>query len=152
MQIDLSEYQPSFQLINIKQARSLLSLGYKFFFIQLSAVLVFYTDNLIIAQLFGPVEVTTYNVAFRYFNSVNTLFAIAVTPYWSAFTEASVKQDIMWIKQANNRLQKLWMGFVVLVSFMILLADSIYKLWVGDRVNIPLQLNICMGLFCIISS
>ena len=145
-------YRPSLRLADFKYAKNLLSLGYKFFFIQISAVVVFYADNLIVTQLFGPAEVTTYNVAFRYFNSFNTLFTIALAPYWSAFTEASVKDDMEWIRQTHNRLQKLWIGLVILIPIMILMADSVYQMWIGDRVKIPLQLNICMGLFCIVSS
>ncbi len=148
----LSIYKPLLRLVDFKHAKDLLSLGYKFFFIQVSAIVLFYTDNFIITQLFGPAEVTTYNVAFRYFNSVNTVFMIAVTPYWSAFTEASVKGDMDWIRQTYSQLQKLWLGLVVVVLLMILMAHSVYHLWIGDRIIIPWSLNVCMGIFCIISS
>ena len=148
----LKAYRPSFSLVDFKQAKSLLSLGYKFFFIQISAIVLFYTDNLIITQLFGPSEVTTYNVAFRYFNSITTVFTIFTTPYWSAFTEASVKGDIEWIKRTHNHLQKLWLGLIILVIMMVIIAEPVYQLWVGGRVVVPLELNIFMGIFCIITS
>lgn len=147
----LNAYRPSFQLADIKHARSLLSLGYKFFFIQISVVVLFYTDNLIITQLFGPSEVTTYNVAFRYFNAANTLFAIAIAPYWSAFTEAAVKADTEWMQRSYRYLQKLWVGLVVAVASMILLSNMVYGVWIGDRVLIPLELSVCMGVFTIVS-
>lgn len=148
----LKAYQPSFRLVDFKQAKSLLSLGYKFFFIQISAIVLFYTDNFIITQLFGPSEVTTYNVAFRYFNSITTVFTIFTTPYWSAFTEASVKGDMEWIRKTHNSLQKLWVGLVVLVLIMVFFAEPVYQLWIGNRVTVPLQLNIFMGIFSIITS
>lgn len=147
----LKIYRPTFQLVNFKYAKSLMSLGYKFFIIQMAVVVVFYTDNLIITQLFGPTEVTTYNVAFRYFNAINTLFAIAIGPYWSAFTEASVKNDTAWMRKTYTYLQRLWLGLVVAVVVMIFAAKSMYSLWIGTRVTIPPILNICMGIFIIIS-
>ncbi len=144
-------YRPTFRLVNLKYAGSLLSLGYKFFIIQMAVILVFYTDNLIITQLFGPSEVTTYNVAFRYFNAINTLFAIAITPYWSAFTEAFVKNDTVWMNRTYNYLRRLWLGLVTIVILMILIADPIYSAWIGNRVIVPHMLNVCMGIFVVIS-
>lgn len=147
----LKAYRPAFRFVDLKQARSLLSLGYKFFFIQMTVIVVFYTDNLIITQLFGPAEVTTYNVAFRYFNAINTIFAIVLTPYWSAFTEAYVKNDTVWIKQTYARLQKFWLALVGIVLLMILVAEPIYSVWVGNRVSVPSLLNGCMGLFVVVT-
>lgn len=148
---ELKKYRPSWQLVDLKHASSLLSIGYKFFVIQIAVIVIFYTDNLIITQLFGPAEVTVYNVAFRYFNSINTIFAIAIAPYWSAFTEAYVKGDMAWMKKTYNYLQKIWMGLFLAVVMMIIASNYIYYIWVGDRVTIPTQLNICIGLFVVIS-
>ena len=147
----LKAYRPAFQLVDLKYAKSLLSLGYKFFVIQIAVVVIFYTDNLIITQLFGPSEVTVYNIAFRYFNAITTLFTIVITPYWSAFTEASVKNDTEWMQRTYRYLQKLWMGLVAVVIFMIIVAQPVYAIWIGDRVSISFSLNLCMGAFIVIS-
>jgi O-antigen/teichoic acid export membrane protein len=48
-------------------------------------------------------------------------------------------------------LQKLWLGLLTAVLLMILLADPVYSLWVGDRVTVPHLLNICMGVFIMVS-
>jgi O-antigen/teichoic acid export membrane protein len=147
----LAAYRPSLKFANKKYAKSLLSLGYKFFVIQMAIIVLFYSDNLIITQIFGPSEVTIYNVSFRYFNAITTIFAIIIAPYWSAFTEASVKNDVEWMKKTYKYLQFLWMGLVVLVILMVLVAEPVYSMWVGNRVKVPLSLNICMGIFVIVS-
>lgn len=144
-------YQPSYKLAKLVYAKSLLSLGYQYFFIQMAVIVVFYTDNILITHLFGPSEVTTYNVAFRYFNAINTLFVIAIAPYWSAFTEAFIKNDVDWMKRTYRYLKGLWLGLIVVVALMIVTSDNIYSLWVGNRVHVPLKLTICMGLFIIVS-
>lgn len=146
----LKEYRPNLRLVNWKYTRSLLSLGYKFFFIQMAVVVLFYTDNLIITQLFGPSEVTPYNVSFRYFNAVTTVFTIIIAPYWSAFTEASVKKDTGWILKTYNSLQKMWLIFLILVLLMVTISGSVYTMWVGDRVKVPTVLNFAMGLSVLI--
>ncbi|GAB3576058.1 O-antigen export protein [Spirosoma luteolum] len=147
----LQEYRPALALYNKQYIRDLLSLGYKFFVIQMAVIVLFYTDNLVITQLFGPGEVTTYNVAFRYFNAINTIFIIAITPYWSAFTEAFVKNDRSWMNRTYRHLQKLWLGLVILVVVMILVADVVYAFWVSDRVVVPKLLSVTTGLFVVIS-
>lgn len=147
----LRAYRPSFRLVELAHARKLLSLGYQFFIIQLAGIILFYTDNLIIAQLFGPAEVTTYNIAFRYFNVVNTLFAITTAPYWSAFTEAYVKGDRDWMQQSYRQLVRGWMLVALVVVVMISLSDVFYRLWVGDRVTVPLSLSLAVGFFVVIN-
>lgn len=146
----LAAFRPSWQFANRKYARSLLSLGSKFFVIQMAVVVVFYTDNIIITQLFGPAEVTTYNIAFRYFNAVSTIFLIAITPYWSAFTEASVNNDTEWMKRTYSYLQKLWVALLAAVVLMIVVANLIYTLWVGDRIMVPYSLTMAMALSVLI--
>lgn len=147
----LKAYKPKIRLANLKYAKNLLSLGYQFFIIQMAVIVIFYTDNLIITQLFGPAEVTTYNVAFRYFSAINILFTIAVAPYWSAFTEAFVKNDTSWMMSTYYYLQKLWIGLVIVVICMILLSETVYSAWVGNRVEVPISLSICIGLFVVVS-
>ncbi|OJW78853.1 oligosaccharide flippase family protein [Spirosoma sp. 48-14] len=148
----LKDYRPTISSIDWKFAKGLLSLGYQFFIIQLAVIVIFYSDNLIISQLFGPSEVSTYNVAFRYFNSINIIFTIIISPYWSAFTEAFIKNDRDWIKRTYRSLQKMWVGLAVSVCIMILFSDIIYEMWIGDRVKISITLSICTGLFVIVSS
>lgn len=146
----LRAYRPAFRSADFRYAKSLLSLGYKFFVIQIAVVVLFYTDNLIISQLFGPADVTMYNVAFRYFNAVTTLFTIVITPYWSAFTEASVKNDTAWMKRTYRYLQRLWLLFFVGVVGMVTLAEWVYAVWVGNRVTVPFSVSFALGLSVVI--
>lgn len=141
----LKIYRPLFRLINVSHAKSLLSLGYKFFFIQIAVIIIFYTDNLIITQLFGPAEVAVYNVSFRYFNAMTTLFLIVIAPYWSAFTEASVKKDFHWMRQTYNHLQRIWLFFLGTIILMVIIAEKMYSVWIGDRLVVPTMLNVVMG-------
>lgn len=148
----LRDYIPSIKQYNSKYLKSLFSLGYQFFILQIAVIVIFYTDNFIINQLFGPSEVTTYNVCFRYFNAINTLFAIAIAPYWSAFTEAYIKTDVIWMTRTYNFLIKMWRGLIVVVLIMVAFSDYVYSSWIGTRVHVPLTLSVFSGLFVIVSS
>lgn len=147
----LYRFRPSWRAIRFGDARQLLSLGYQFFVVQVVIIILYYTDTLLISHLFGAAEVTTYNIAFRYFNAVNAVFAIIAMPYWSAFTEAYVNHDTGWMNQARQRLIRQWGLMSGLVVVMLLLADPVYAWWVGNRVRVPTGLSVSMGVYTIIN-
>ena len=85
---EYKKYAPSLKYVKFNYARNLMSLGIKFFFIQIASIVLYQTDNIIIAQLFGPAEVTPYNIVYKYFGVVTMVLSIVMMPLWSAFTEA----------------------------------------------------------------
>ena len=124
---------PSISYVNFFYAKDLLNLGIKFFLIQISALIMFQSSNIIIAQFYGPAEVTPYNLAYKLFNVLNMVFAIVVTPFWSAFTEAWVKKDVRWVKKTVNNLFYIWIGLVGLGFFLYLISDTFFNLWIGEE-------------------
>ena len=147
---DYKEYIPSLKYVDFSYAKDLMSLGFRFFIIQITAVILFTTDNMIITQLFDPSQVTPYNIAHKYFGMVLMAFIIIITPFWSAFTEAYTKKDFLWIKRIVKKLIKLWSIVVLLVLFMLLISNKFYLFWIGSKVNIPFTLSVFMGLFVVI--
>ncbi|HPC35530.1 MAG TPA: oligosaccharide flippase family protein [Candidatus Marinimicrobia bacterium] len=145
-------YKPSFKYVDSKYFKSLANLGVKFFILQIACIVIFTTDNLIITQILGPAEVTPYNIAHKYFNIVIMVFTIILTPFWSAFTEAYTKNEINWIKNTINKLVRIWTYLLIGVIFMIIISNSFYHFWVGEKVKVPLLLSIGMGLYAIIST
>jgi len=148
---DYRLYAPSFKYVHFSYARNLMSLGVKFFFIQIAAIIFYETSNLIIAQLFGPAQVTSYNIAYKYFGVVPMVMGIIMTPFWSAFTEAWVKQDLPWIKRTVGKLTKLWFLLAILCGLMLLIAAWVYKLWVGEAVIVPLSISVTIAAYVVIN-
>ena len=143
-------FKPKFSLWKIKYLKEITGLGFKFFVVQIAAMVLFSTDNFIISKLFGPEEVVPYNVAFKYFSIITMAYTIVLSPYWSSFTEAYVKKDFNWIKDSVSNIQKLWMLIPVILIGMVFLADWFYQFWVGDKVKVPLQLSIAMAFFVVL--
>lgn len=140
-------YRPSFSFCKKAYLGEISGLGFKFFVIQIAAVVLFSTDNFIITQLFGPEEVVPYNVAFKYFSIVTMAYSILITPYWSSFTEAYAKNDLDWIRGSVTRIQKIWFLVPVALSIMVLLSNWFYRIWVGETVEVPIELSIVMAVF-----
>jgi O-antigen/teichoic acid export membrane protein len=129
-------YKPSIKSVDFSKAGNLFNLGVKFFSIQIAAILLYQTNNIIIAQLFGPEQVTPYNVAFKYFSVLMMGFTIVNTPFWSAFTEAWGKQETLWIKNIMRKLFMLWGGLLVMGLIMLVCSQRAYSIWIGDTITI----------------
>ena len=129
-----------------------MSLGVQFFLLQIVGVIIFSTDNLIITQLFGPAEVTVYNIAYKFFSVITIFFGIVTAPFWTAATEAYVQSDFEWMKKKVKQLLLLWGGIIILVVVMLIFSESIYRFWIGNDVHIPLMLSIFMGVFVILNT
>jgi O-antigen/teichoic acid export membrane protein len=147
-----AKYRPSLKYINFKKSKDLMGLGFMFFIPQVCSLIVFSTSNVIITQVFAPSEVTVYNIAYKYFSLVIVFFHIIINPFWSAFTEAFVKQDFQWIKTSIRRLVLIWGISCLGLILMVLLSNTAYRLWVGDQIAVPLQVSIGLAIYVCISN
>jgi O-antigen/teichoic acid export membrane protein len=126
------KYKPALSKIDFSNYKGLFNLGLTFFVIQIAGIIQYQTANIIIARNFGTLEVTSYNIVYKYFQMINMVFTIFLTPFWSASTEAYEKGDYQWIKNGikkYNRLNILVFGLSIL---MLLFSDTFYDLWLGE--------------------
>ncbi len=144
-------YKPSFRFVNFHYFKDLAGIGFQFFIIQVTIVIILSTNNIIITQIVGPEAVTSYNVAFRYFGMISMGFAIVANTYWSAFTEAYIKNDIPWIRKITKALINMFIGIVAALVLMLVFSEEFYKLWVGNKVQVPFMLSLYCALFVLIS-
>ncbi len=145
-------FKPQFSLWEKEYLMEITGIGFKFFVVQIAAMVLFSTDNFIISRLFGPEEVVPYNVAFKYFSIVTMAYTIVLAPYWSSFTDAYTKKDFEWIKKSVYNIQKLWLLIPVGLIVMLFLADWFYQLWVGNKVIVPIHLSLSMAFFVLLST
>ena len=139
--------RPSLKFVRRKYFKDLISLGAKFLFIQLAALIIYMSSNILISHIFGPEEVTPYNIAYKYFSIVITLFTIILSPFWSAITDAKIKNENRWIKQTVKHLLKLWSVVVIGIIIMIIVAPTFYKLWIDDKVEVNSSLTLLCGIY-----
>ncbi len=143
---------PSVKYYNGKYISDVLNLGWKFFVIQASLILVFQISNLVIIRETDSLAVTQFNIAYKYFMISHMLYNIVLTPFWAAFTDAYIKQDYSWMKDTYSKLSKCWLLFSALVAVMLLVSPIAYKLWIGNQVEIPIMLSVFMSVFVILNS
>lgn len=142
--------RPSFSRIRIARIRDVMGLGIKFFVVQIAAVVFYQTNAVIIARLFGPEQVTPYQIAYAYFNYGIMGFIILVNPFWTAITDAYTKGEFEWIKNAMRNLRIAWIGFVCVIFIQFAIHDIFIHWWVGDSVNVPFLLAVALAVyFCL---
>lgn len=145
------DFKPKLVFFNRKHFKDIFSLGFNFFIIQISGIIMFSTDNFIIAQIFGPKEVVPYNIAFKYFSIALIAVNMVFTPYWSSITEAITNNDFEWVKKSMGTLMKFSLVAILGVLLMLFFASDIYSVWVGDMVVIPFSYSLSMALYFIIT-
>lgn len=142
------EIRPSFSFVRMEQARSLLNLGMKFFVISIAYVIQFQTSNFLIARLFAVSEVTSYNIAYKYFNVIYMSFYLLIDPFWSAVTDAWSRQEHEWIIRSTKRYLRILALWIVGGLVMLALADVVYDFWINSKVHeaivIPFTLSAWM--------
>lgn len=144
--------KPSFTSVDLKYSKSIISLGSQFFILQIIGLIIFQTDNILIAQFFSPAEVTNFNIAYKYYSIVAILFTILLTPYWTAFTEAYHGKDFNWIKLSIKKLRLYWGLSILVLAIMLIAANFMIKLWIGDAVQISFSLSLSICAYIAVSN
>lgn len=146
------ELTPSYKFVKLAYFKDLMSLGTSFMIIQIAVIVIFMSSNLIISNLFGPSEVTPYNIVFKYFSIITMAFTIIITPLWSAITDAKERKDIKWIQDIHKKMLKIWLAFCLILILMIFVSNIFYKIWIGNKILIPLSISIWMGIYTAITT
>jgi O-antigen/teichoic acid export membrane protein len=136
------KYRPVVSRVRFAYAKDLFNLGLIFFIIQFAAIIQFQTANIIIARNFGTVDVTAYNIVYKYFGILNMIFTIFITPFWSASTEAYQKDDIQWIRNGIKKYNQVNMLLVVAGVLMLVFSGPVYRFWLRGKVDISFSLSL----------
>ena len=127
----LEEIAPSFKLFEFKSVGSILSLGLKFFVLQMITIVLFQANSIIIARVVSPEAVVEYNLAFKYVSLLTMIFTIVITPVWYATTDAYVRKDFEWINKTLSFSRKVCIASIFIGVLMVLASKFVYGMWLG---------------------
>jgi O-antigen/teichoic acid export membrane protein len=137
---------------NKKLAHPLMSIGLKFFIIQLAVLVIFTTDKILILQLFEAKLVTAYEVVFKLFTLILLGHSLFCAPLWSAYTDAYHRNDIHWIKTTMRRQILIYFPVAIAILLLAGFADTIIIIWVGDNIIIPDGLVLMVAAFTMLAT
>lgn len=143
--------KPGLKYVDFSQIKGLMSLGLKFFIMQITAILIFSTANILVTQFYGPEEVTRYNICFKLFQVPLMINSIILAPIWSAVIDAYAKQDMNWLKVTLKRLNMISFFLSTTVIIIGFCAPVIFKYWLKGKVVIPSDLIFFSAVYTIIN-
>lgn len=142
------DYAPSFKLAKKEYAKDIMTLGIKFFVLQIANVIQYQTASFIIAHFFDTAQVTNYNIAYKYFSVLQMVFTIAISPLWSGTTDAYNSGDIRWIKKVVKKYLIFLVPFILGGGIMLVFADTVYDFWLrNENVNIKFSISLLCYLY-----
>ena len=145
-----SKLKLSFKFFKRNRTKELMGLSIYFFIIQLSLIVIFTTDNLIISYFIGPSEVASYDVVYKLFQVFVTFSVIFQDPLWALYSDAYQKKDFHWIIKTLKKLNILFFIFIVLIVILYFFAKPIVYIWTQKDLNISNYLIMFMSFYVIV--
>lgn len=138
---------PSITSVKLSNVKELFGLGYKFFIINIQVVVLYQSTNVLISNVSSPNEVTYYNVAYKLLNVAMMVYTIITGPLWPAYTDAYARGDFDWMKNVRKKMQRVLFCSIAFCCFITLLSPLIYRIWLGDEVDVPFVMTMMVALY-----
>lgn len=144
---------PNLSKVHIATAKQMLSFGGMMFLLQISGLIVFNSDNLVIAHFMGPSQVTPYNVTWRLVGYAAILQTLLMPALWPAYSEAIVRGDATWVRSTYR--QTMWATMLFASAFclvFLLFGKSFIRIWASPEAVPSEGLLIAMCVWTLIST
>jgi len=132
--------------------KELLRSGSSFFLIQVAAVVVFSSDNLIVSHYSGAAEVTPYSVTWRIVGLVALLQSLVFPALWPAYSEAYAKRDFAWIRRTFAATMTGTVALnLVCAAILLAVGRGMIRIWAGGAAVPAFALLLAMCVWAVIN-
>ncbi|WP_338655191.1 hypothetical protein V6B14_03505 [Sporosarcina psychrophila] len=144
----LKKSRPNYKFYSSKYAKEIVFLGGIFFWVQIMYMILSVTNEFLITRLTGPADVVEYQIYYKIFTVVGTIFTVALTPMWSAVTKALFEKDYIWIKKLYKNLT--WVALIVMIVqfLLVLILQPLINFWLQEN---AIPVNYIYGIIFAIS-
>jgi O-antigen/teichoic acid export membrane protein len=142
-----------FSNLQWEASRKLLATGLPFFAVQIAGIILFQTDNIIIAQILGARQVTPYSITWKLFSYATLLQVIALPSLWPAYADGFARGDLPWVRKTYRYNLLIAIGSTAaFVLVLLFAAKKIIAVWANPEAVPTSGLIVGMGVWTIISS
>lgn len=113
--------------------KKIIRLGADFLALQLLSMACFNTREFYIMRFLNPEYVIPFQIYNKLFSLTSTFFVLAMTPMWSAITQAVAQGDETWIGKTYRKAKKLFVLFSLGSILVALLSQFLVNIWLGNR-------------------
>ena len=124
--------RPRLSLLQRSAVNAFFQSGWSFLLIQVAAVVVFSSDNLVVSHYLGAAEVTPYSVTWRLVAFGAVLQSLLFPALWPAYAEAHARGDAAWIRRTYSLTMKGTLLLnVTLAAGILLFGQAVIRYWAG---------------------
>lgn len=138
---------PAFGQVDHTLRNELLSLGYRFFLLQVCGLIIFSTSEILVARLMDMKSVTVFNITSRYFGISFLLANMVMASLWSAFSSAWFQRDFAWIAGMIRKMHYINIGFICMNIILFFAFRPLTQLWLGRELVIADHLALAMIIY-----
>lgn len=124
---------PNIKFYRNKYAFSVMGLGFTFFWLQLMSLVLTSTNEILITWFSDPQYVVDYQIYFKLFSLVGTIFTLSMIPIWSAVTKAHYQRNYIWISKLYTILRIIALVFILAEFILILILQPLVNIWLGGN-------------------
>ena len=143
---------PQRRSLSLAGMRNLLTSGSSFLIINISGIIAFGSDNLVIGHFLSSSQVTPYAVTWRLAGYAGILQSLLFPALWPAFAKAFHTGDMLWVRRALA--WSIGCSFAVNVCMLILLLSMgkvIIGKWAGSGAVPTFSLLLAVGCWNVIA-
>lgn len=124
--------RPSIKAYDKNVVSKIAKLGISFFIIQIALLIISSTDSWLITYFFDPENTVDYQIYYRLFSVVLTIFALFTQTVWSSVTkyyEEKNVQKIMWLYKMLNGVAAIGGTACIIIAIFY---GKIVNIWMSD--------------------
>jgi O-antigen/teichoic acid export membrane protein len=147
----MPELSPAWSASRGATSRRLLSRGKEFLLVQISALVLYSTDSIIIARVLGADHVTPYAVSWRLFSIPGLLLTSAFPYLWAAYAEALTRGDLAWVRRTLRLATIGATAFAALTALpLVVFGRDLIRFWAGSSAVPPQTVLVWMGAWSVL--
>jgi Na+-driven multidrug efflux pump len=94
----------------------------------------------------------SYNIAYKYFFTLQMAFMILLSPLWSGVTDAYNSGDMAWIKNMIKKYLLILIPFVLVGVVMLVFSQPVYEFWMRKKNIVNIEFNTSFLFFIFFST
>ena len=144
----LKNSRPSIKYFDRLLAKQTLLFGLKFFFTQIVFMLLINTNEIIISKVYSPSDVVNYNIYFKLFTVIGSLYMLALTPMWSKVTRDLANRKFATIKKTNRILILISLLAAITEFAIVPFLQVIVNIWLGNEaITVDYKIALIFALY-----
>lgn len=150
VRIKYPQLKISFANIKFSYAKEISSFGLQLFVINIAALVLNTTDNLLISKFWGAAEVTPYHFCYTFFSIIQVVFVAVNTPFFAGYTVAYARKDKIWLAKTLRKTLLLWLIFAFGSIVAVFLFKPFAAFWLRKELFYQDGLVVLCAIFFIL--